>query len=240
MKKALVCAAVLAAGPASAQDWEFAGSIYGWAPSIDASVGTGFGTVDASLSISDVLQNLDMGFMGVLEARKGQFALLGELVYADLAASQDTPGVLYDEARVEVKLTVLNGYAIYRVYDTDRASVDVGGGFRAFDLDIDAALTTGQLPGQSAGSSSQWVVPLVAGRVVAPINDKWFAYAFADVGGLSGSDTTWQAFASIGYRFNDRWSTQVGYRYMDIEKEIGGDDVKLEFSGPLIGFTAEF
>jgi len=27
---------------------------------------------------------------------------------------------------------------------------------------------------------------------------------------------------------------------MDIEKEIGGDDVELEVSGPLIGFTAEF
>lgn len=240
MKKALACAAVRAAGPASAQDWEFAGSIYGWAPSIDASVGTGFGTVDASLSISDLLQNLDMGFMGMLEARKGRFVAFGDLVYAELGASQDTPGVLYDQARVEVKLTVFSGYAAYRVYDTDRAAVDVGGGVRAFDLNVDASLTTGQLPGKSPSSNSEWAVPFVVSPIIAPINDKWFATAFADVGGLSGSDTTWQAFASIGYRFNDRWSARIGYRYMDIEKEIGGDDAKLEFSGPLIGFTAEF
>ena len=51
------------------------------------------------------------------------------------------------------------------------------------------------------------------------------------------SDDTWQAFASVGYKFNDRWSTQPGYRYMSIEKEIGGADTSIELDVPLLGVT---
>ena len=54
------------------------------------------------------------------------------------------------------------------------------------------------------------------------------------------SDDTWQAFTSVGNRFNDRWSTQLGYRYMSIEKEIGGADTSIELYGPLLGATAHF
>ena len=32
----------------------------------------------------------------------------------------------------------------------------------------------------------------------------------ADVGGLSGDNSTWQAFASVGYQFKPRWSAQAG------------------------------
>jgi hypothetical protein len=47
-------------------------------------------------------------------------------------------------------------------------------------------------------------------------------------------------FASVGYRFNPRWSTQVGWRYMEIQKDIGDLDTTLDLSGPLIGVSARF
>lgn len=63
-----------------------------------------------------------------------------------------------------------------------------------------------------------------------PFNDKWFATAIVD-GGQTADDTTWQVFGSVGYRFNQRWSTQVGYRYMQIEKDFGDNDVTIDLSG---------
>ena len=61
------------------------------------------------------------------------------------------------------------------------------------------------------------------------------------VGGFSAdTDLTWQAFASLGYQFNPRWSVQAGWRYFSAEKRIEGRDVKTDFSGPLLGFTARF
>ena len=62
----------------------------------------------------------------------------------------------------------------------------------------------------------------------------------ADAGGFSGDDSTWQALASVGYRFNPRWSAQLGYRYMGVEKEIDGFDAEMDLYGPLIGVTAQF
>ena len=105
------------------------------------------------------------------------------------------------------------------------------------DLDLQSADSR---PDYSASESATWAVPLVAARVILPLNELWFATAFAD-GGMTSSDTsTWQVFASVGYRFNPRWSTQVGWRYMDIQKDIGDLDTTLDLSGPLIGVSARF
>jgi opacity protein-like surface antigen len=242
MRTPFVCLAMLLAGPAAAQDaqWSFAASLYAWVPGMDASVGTDLGTVDSSLTGSDALANLDMALMGTFEARRGKLGLLGDLIYADLSSSQDTPfGLLFRRAEVDTKLTAVSGYATYRVYDTDTMSIDLGGGFRAFGLDLDTSLEAGLLPEQNFDTSESWVDPLVMARFIVPINERWFTTAFADVGGLDSS-STWQAFASVGYRFDERWSTQLGYRYMQIEKEISGQDASIELYGPLLGFTVRF
>ena len=242
MKRPLTFMAILLAGPAAAQDtgWSFAGSLYGSIPGMSTSVDVPFGTVDGDVSGGDALSALDMAFMGAFEARRGRWGLLGDLLYANLSADQDTPFGAFSSAEIETKLTAFSGYALYRVSETPRAAVDLGGGFRAFGLDLDTSLEGDAAEGRSFSDDADWVVPLATARAIIPFNEKWFATTFADVGGLSGSDMTWQLFASVGYRFNERWSTQLGYRYMDIEKEIDGDDVSLELYGPLAGFTARF
>ena len=50
---------------------------------------------------------------------------------------------------------------------------------------------------------------------------------------------TWQAFASLGYPINPRWSVEGGWCYLSAEKEIEGRDVKTDFSGPLLGFRVQ-
>ena len=108
-------------------------------------------------------------------------------------------------------------------------------------MDLDTTLNSADTrPGLSSSASESWVDPLIAARFIVPMSEKWFATAFLDLGGTGSNDNTWQAFASVGYRFNERWSTQLGYRYLDIEKEIGGEDASIELYGPLIGVTARF
>ena len=45
---------------------------------------------------------------------------------------------------------------------------------------------------------------------------------------------------AVGYEFNDKWSTQLGYRYMDISKELDGRDVSLDLSGPVLALSYSF
>lgn len=92
-------------------------------------------------------------------------------------------------------------------------AVDIGGGFRLFGMDIDTALNSASNAVQDRGTSESksWVDPLVAARVIAPLGEKWFATAYADVGGfITQSSSTWQGVATVGYRFDERWSAQFG------------------------------
>lgn len=229
---------------ASAQDtgWTFQAALYGWFSGLDASVETPRGTVDAEISFSDVLENLDVAFMGALEARNGRWGLIGDYVYSDLTATQGTPfGLAFSEARVESTTSVFSGYAMYRAVQTPNVALDLGGGFRWIGLDSKTTLTPGTLPGQSFDSSDDWANPLIAGRLIVPFNDKWYGMALADVGGyLTQDSSTWQAVGAIAYNFNQRWSAHLGYRYMQIENEIDGRNVTLDLSGPLLGVSVRF
>ncbi|WP_216644693.1 hypothetical protein [Candidatus Thiodictyon syntrophicum] len=180
--------------------------------------------------------------MGAFEARNGRWGLIADLFYADLSQTRATPlGLLFSRGRIATEARALSGYAAYRVRDDERIAVDLTVGLRVNSVDLDVSLSPGMLAGQRFGVSETWVDPLIRARVRFVIADGWFATAFADIGGFGvGSDMTWQAFASLGYQFNARWSVQGGWRYVAIEKPIEGRDVAMDFSGPLLGFTVRF
>jgi hypothetical protein len=242
-----IAAGLISAGllssPAFAQDsggWTFNTSIYGWLPSLDTTQDTRFGRLEASVSGSDVISALDFAFMGTLEARKGRWGFVGDLIYTDLSASNDTPGDVFGEARIGTKLTAFTGLALYRAYESPQAAIDLGGGFRAFDVKSNFALTSGRADGFNLDGSTSAVVPLVSARLLAPLSDRWFATAFFDYGVNGSDDETSQAFGSVGYFFNEKWSMQVGYRFMNVGTTLNGRNLNLDMSGPLIGVTARF
>lgn len=88
--------------------------------------------------------------------------------------------------------------------------------------------------------SGSWVDPLLGAKVLREFNDVWFGTAAFDFGGLSSTDNTWQLLATVGYRLNERWTTQLGYRHMVIEKPLDDLDTSLYLSGPLLGVSAIF
>ena len=227
---------------AEAQDWDFRASLYAWTPGLDTTIGTPAGELDASLSISDVLNDLDAAFMGTFEAQHGRWGLIGDLIYSDLTSSKGTPfGALYSKGKVETQLTAFTGYLAYRVWESDEGVFDFGAGFRSIWLDTTTTLEAGRLPTYSASADDSWTDPVLAARARVNIDEHWFATALADGGGYwDGSSSTWQVFASIGYQFNPTWSMQVGYRYMNIEKEQSRGDLSMAMSGPLIGVSASF
>ena len=235
---------LLSAGPVAAQDWTYEATLYGWVPAMDVSVDTQFGELESQGSGSDALSALDMAFMGTFQARRGKWGLVADLLYTDLSNSQDTEfGLAFKDVDVDMKLSALSAYAIYRVYETESVAVDVGGGFRAFGIKLDTSLNAAsdRVSDRDLDVDTSWVDPLVAARVIAPFGEKWFATAYADAGGYVTQDSsTWQAVGTVGYRFNERWSAQLGYRYMNIEKEINNKDVSVDLYGPLVGVSVSF
>lgn len=231
-------------GPAVAQEngWSFALSPYLWTPGISSSVGTQFGTLDANASVGDVLSATKFAAMGSFEARKGNWGLIADFLYSDLEERGETPfGVLFSRARIDTELTMLGGYAAYRLYEDGRVALDAMGGIRATWLNIGVSLSPGALPGQNFSTDESWVDPLIGVRARIALSHRWIAMALADIGGFgAGSDLTWQVLASLGYQFNERWSVQGGWRHLSTKKDLGGRDIKLELGGPFLGVTVRF
>lgn len=243
MKFLTVLALTCFAGMANAQeaDWSYRSTLYLWFPGMSASVETPDGTIDGDLSASDALSNLDMGFMGTFAAQHGNWVLWTDLLYTDLGASEATPhGILWDEARVEQKLTALTAYALYDVNPEPAVQVALGAGARYFDFSMTTSLSGGSTARIKNQTNESWIVPVLAAQVYAPLNDHWFLDGFADWGSAGGGTETWQIYAGAGYKFNEQWSTQLGYRYMDFSKEIEGNDVQTGLSGVVAGVTFAF
>jgi opacity protein-like surface antigen len=234
------------AGSAQAQSqWEYSLSVYGWFTGLSSELETRFGTVEADLTFGDIWEQLNIAAFASFEARNGPWALVTDLNFADLTAEEDTPaGLAFSDVDVDTRLTVFSALAAYSVVDRPDLRVDLAGGFRYYDLDIDVALNAAAAENdRSASFGDSWIDPVVAARVRADVSDAWFVDGFADVGGFGfedASDLSWQVYGGVGYRFDETWSLRGGYRYLSIEKEIGGRDTRLELYGPVVGVTARF
>lgn len=245
MKSAiLLAAATLAAGTsaASAGDWRYDLSLYAWVPGLSATADTPYGSVSSDNSPADTVNALDMAFMGHIAAQNGKWGLVGDLMYADLSASKSTPfGALFSDATFKTKLTAVSGYALYRLAGDPKIQFDAGVGFRYFDMKFDTILGGNLASTWESSSSTSWIDPLIAARLTIPINDQWLVNGFADWGG-TGDSETWQLYAGVTYKINDAWSTQAGWRYMNVNKDVGdtNSNVDLGMSGPVFAVTYSF
>jgi hypothetical protein len=229
------------AASAGDMDWRYSMTAYLWTPETGVSAETPRGqTVDAELSFSDALKDLDFAFMGAFEARRGKLSLFTDGMYTKLSPTNTTPGPLADEVTVRTQLTVISAYAAYRAYEQANVAIDLAGGFRWAKLDSDVSISGGLLGGDEFSSSDDWIDPVIGVRLSTQLSDTVSASLFADYGGFSGDSNTWQAAATLGYALNDSWTLRGGYRYMKFEREIDGRDFSMDQSGLLLGATYSF
>lgn len=233
--------AALASGAAHGEDWGYRATLYGWFPGISASVDTRLGTLESNSSSSDALSSLDMAFMGTFSANRGKWSIVGDVLYVDLGTNQEGPfGTGIAGTSFNTNETAVSGYVLYRLTEDPKVVFDAGVGFRSFSVEADMKVTVGSLPSESVTASADWVDPLIAMRVAVPLDDKWFLNGFADWGGTGSDNQTWQVYGGVGYNFNEKWSTQVGYRYMALEHDLDGRPAEIDLSGFLIGASYAF
>lgn len=244
LAKTIVTALAMATCPiaATAQDngWDFFGSVYLWVIETNIDAATPVGSVSGTLSFSDALENLEMVFMGSLEARKGRWSLLADLFYTDLAFRDSVnPATGFTDARFSNEIVIFSGLAAYRVMEEDSFSLDVGGGFRYIHLDNSLRLR-GAGPTAVISGSDGATDAVVAARATIPLAQRTSASFYADYGFGSGGDYSWQALATLNYAISDRWTLRGGYRYMDFERDVGTTNYNIDLSGLILGATYEF
>lgn len=240
-----LCLSAITAPPVAAEgSWTYTATASGWLAGLRADVATPFGEVQTELDFADVWDALDMAAFASIEARNGRWAVVGDLVFSDLSSEEETPfGVLFRSAEVDTRLTLASAYVAYSVLDEPGYRLDIGAGLRLADASLDVTLVGNVAPTTRLSFSDSWVDPIIGVRTRIDIAGNWFANGYADVGGFGmgdASDLTWQGFVGVGYRFNDTWAMQAGYRYLEIQRTIERSEVDLEISGAIIGIQASF
>lgn len=239
-------AAVLLAAPALAQaqaEWRF--TPYAWIAGFDGTIGTagdgapGFGD-RASLDFGSLSDNMKLGGAMLNGSwRSGRWTAFGDWTYAKVESDAPTSlPALYSGIEAEVKGNIVQGFVGYDLLGQKDTHLDVFGGVRYYDLDIEARLKGAALADRSLRGDSQWADGVIGARWSTRFANNWEAYVQGDVG-AGGSDLSWQAIAAVGYAWN--WgSVLAGWRYLKVDYEDGPYRLDAALSGPLVGVSFKF
>ena len=209
-------------------EWRFGAEIYLWGASVGGQTGSGS---NIDVDFDDLLKNLELGFMGVIGARKGKWSLFADAIYMDVKDSTNVVAGL--KLTGELKAWVVTPAVGYNLLETNRVRFDVLGGARYLYLKTDL-----QLSSLRATDSNSFWDGIVGLKGHVNLTEKWYLPFYADIG-TGQTKLTWQALGGIGYRF--KWfALNAGYRYMryDFDSDEAVDDLTLH--GPFAGIKFEF
>jgi hypothetical protein len=88
--------------------------------------------------------------------------------------------------------------------------------------------------------TKDWADPVAGLAATYRIGGKWFANAYADMGGLSNS-ATGQALGEVGYNWTPSIATTLGYRVLYVyDKQNNSGNGSFRFQSWIYGPTAGF
>lgn len=239
----LACTLVSGQVAAADSEWRWGGAIYLWAADMGAVTGGG---AESTLPFTKILDNLEMAFMGAVEARKDKWSIFTDIIYLDVTAKSNQvktgPGGIVDfdvRGEVDMKSWIITPQVRYAVYESDKSRVSVVGGARWLDLSMRTSLSINDNPIIDArGANDNWDFIMGLHGEFA-LNDRWFMPVYADVGG-GDSARTYQGMAGIGYRFKSV-NALLTYRYMKYEFDRKDPMLsELTVNGPMLGVSFGF
>jgi hypothetical protein len=260
----IVGTAVLAPATAAGADvnmydgqWHYDLTIYGWLPAMTTDLNFSLpngATASPSVTVkpSNYLSDLRFAAMGVVSARKDNWNLFTDLVYADIGSLSSkvktlhTPGgeihpQIDINVDVDLKATIWTLGAGYTVARSDQGNLDIIAGARYADIEsslgVNAFGPDGIL-GKSASTTDKaniWTGIIGVGGAWRLGDDgKWYVPYEVDVGAGSSVSTSWNAILGLGYKFG--WGDVViAWRYLDYKLDSNHPVEKLIMSGPAIG-----
>jgi hypothetical protein len=244
---------------AGEEAWQFGASLYLWAPGISGRTQfpSGAGGPTLNVNAKDVLRSVDLAFMGSLEARRGRWGGLLDLVYSDLDGDKAAtralaiggaalPAGVSADLGLEVKTTVLTLAGTYVVTESPTNVTALVGGVRMLDGEQTLRWSiAGAGPAGLARSGTvqaglrNWDAVIgVRGRARLEAGSRWFLPYYLDVG-TGASRNTWQAVAGVGYAF-DFGDVGLVWRYLDYTFDPSETLQTLTFNGLALGVAFRF
>lgn len=217
--------------------WKNELTIYGWFPSITANTplpGSG-----ESIDAKDIIDNLNMVFIGAYTGRNDTWSVFGDVIYMDIGDSKShTFPIINETATVsmDMKALIVNAGVGYNLVDTGDGILDVIGGVRYMDLEAD--VSTALFVNRNVSRSKDFTDFFIGVKGYKNINENWYIPYEADIG-TGDTELSWQLFAGVGYRY-DWGDIKLGYRYLEFDMEDDAIVDDLTLSGAVLGVSIKF
>jgi hypothetical protein len=262
-------ARVIEAPAALLSGWDFRFVPYGWLMSLKGTQTVRGRGAKVDAGFIDIVEKSDtlVGLMGTFEARRGPFALYGDLVWSKVGVEGGnvrtrTPalgitGTVGRALDLDFQMAIVEVGAAYEVSRSGPLAFDVLGGARYWyqeaDLSFEVARTVDigdlELAGGRAfarSGSVDWLDPVIGARVRFAVAPGHELFLRGDVGGFGvGSDFSWQAIGGYGFDFGTyqgiTFSGVIGYRALSVDYAMGEGRRRYEFDmlqhGPILGVS---
>ena len=238
----MICVAITLMTPSavaqsSSNEWQFAIAPYLWAAGMDGTMKIAFVEQDLDVPFSDIIDNLDLAFMGHFDMRNERWVLSSDLIFVDLEDSRD---LAQGTVTAGVDLTLFEVAGGYRV----SPAVTLLAGARWVDMGASLGYS-GEILEEDVNANKSWIDPLAGVHVFAPLSERWWIGLRGDVGGFGvGSELTWQAYADVGFKASELITVFLGYHALDIDYEEGSGlqliALDVLVSGPQLGVVFTF
>lgn len=210
---------------------------YLWFSGINGTIGAHGHQASVHASASDVLDNLDIGFMIQAEPRYNRFVFPVDVMWVRLS---NTKGLPFEQgffsAKATVTSTIVTQKIGYRLVDKQRFKVDVLFGYRVWNLTSNLTLQPiSPLGGLSQGSS--WVDCVSGANFEIGLSRRAFVRIFGDAGGATAR-LDYQVGGALGLRVARKWTVEAGYRYLAVDYGSPSNFLyNVAMSGVVIGAT---
>lgn len=213
----------------ASRPWRWEVSAYMLGAGMDGQTGVRPNVADVDQSFSDILDNLQFGFMGRARATHGVWSFGTDIIYMGLGASSDQPNLDVDVDQWAVELNV--GFQL-----TPTFMSLVGARYNQLSTKIDF-----QTIGRQTSGKIDWWDPVIGGILTLPIGEHWNFQFHGDIGGFGvGSDFAWQAEMLFNWFVTPSTSIMMGYRAVSTDYDDNGFVYDVVSQGPQLGVTMRF
>jgi hypothetical protein len=235
-------AASLPASPADKDAWHFTVAPYLLIATMSGTTAIGrLPPVKVELDANQIFSHLRAGAMLYFEASKGPWSFALDGIYMDLKQN-----IVPDSSRLSGSVTmtqgVLEGFVFRHI--SKPIEVMVGGIGVHLQSTITATVAIADTIEKAKSLDEAWGAPVIGGRWTPLDEQHWHILLFADIGGLSGNNWTWQVLPSVGYRFASLFELALQYRALAANYSTGSGTDTFKYNivnyGPEVAFLFHF
>jgi hypothetical protein len=236
--------------------------LYVWGNSLVSTIDTDEGSATSRIPFSDLLDNLNVAAMLRARANFDKLSIVFDGEYFDLESETHRQtirlgpqGNLEVEASAKVKLVqyILELNAGYQIFDLDapyslvrgdelRTRGELYAGARYLSMKPEIEIQVGAQRAD-IGNWESWVDGVVGARLAFDLSENVALGIQGDVGGFDvgqSSKLTWMQITSLSWRYSDSMTLALGYKFLDVKREVGDNTIELQLRGPFIATFVRF